>query len=107
MTHTVSIVAAAEDDLFGIYRYVASADSIARAERLIQILQELCLSLGEFPDRGHIPPELESIGVLDYREVHYKSYRVIYHVIGMDVYVHCVLDGRRDLQELLQERLLR
>lgn len=107
MTHAVSIVAAAEDDLFDIYRYVASADSIARAERLIQILQELCLSLEEFPDRGHIPPELESIGVLDYREVHYESYRVIYQVIGMDVYVHCVLDGRRDLQELLLERLLR
>ncbi len=107
MTHAVSIVAAAEDDLFDIYRHVAAADSIARAERLIQILQELCLSLEEFPDRGHIPPELESIGVLDYRELHYKPYRVIYQVIGMDVYVHCVLDGRRDLQELLQERLLR
>ncbi len=107
VTHTVHIVADAEDDLFDIYRYVASANSIVKAERLIQILQELCLSLEEFPDRGHIPPELESIGVLDYREVHYKPYRVIYQVIGMDVYVHCVLDGRRDLQELLQERMLR
>ena len=107
MTYTVSIVADAEDDLFDIYRYVASADSIAKAERLIQILQELCLSLEEFPDRGHIPPELESIGVLDYLEVHYKPYRVIYQLLRNEVFVHCVLDGRRDMQTLLEQRLLR
>ncbi len=107
MTYTVSIVADAEDDLFDIYRYVASADSIAKAERLIQILQELCLSLEEFPDRGYIPPELESIGVFDYLEVHYKPYRVIYQLLGNEVFVHCVLDGRRDMQTLLEQRLLR
>ncbi len=107
MTYTVSIVADAEDDLFDIYRYVASADSVAKAERLIRILQELCLSLEEFPDRGPIPPELESIGVFDYLEVHYKPYRVIYQLLGNEVFVHCVLDGRRDMQTLLEQRLLR
>ena len=107
MTYTVCIVTDAEEDLFDIYRYVAFADSRAKAKRLIRRLRKLCVSLEELPDRGHVPPELESIGVLDYREVHHASYRVIYQVVERDVYVHCVLDGRRDLQELLQERLLR
>ena len=107
MTYTAYIVADAEADLFDIYRYVAARDSHVRAARLIRKLQELCLSLAEFPVRGHVLPELESISVLEYQEVHYKPYRVIYQVIGMDVFVHCVLDGRRDVQELLQERLLR
>ena len=61
----------------------------------------------EFPIRGHLPPELERIGVLDYKEIHYKPYRIIYQIIESTVYVHCVLDGRRDLQQLLEERLLR
>ena len=107
MTYTVSIVTDAEEDLFDIYRYAASADSTVKAESLVRKLQELCVSLEELPDRGHVPPELEAIGILDYREVHHGTYRVIYQVVERDVYVHCVLDGRRDLQELLQERLLR
>ena len=36
-----------------------------------------------------------------------KPYRVICEVIGRDVYIHCVLDGRRDMQSLLERRLVR
>ncbi|MFB0515685.1 MAG: type II toxin-antitoxin system RelE/ParE family toxin [Candidatus Neomarinimicrobiota bacterium] len=94
-------------DLFDIYRYVASADSPSKAGRLIDKLQDLCLGLEEFPDRGHVPPELASINVYDYLEIHYKPYRIIYQIVGEDVFVHCILNGRRDMQELLQHRLLR
>ncbi len=54
-----------------------------------------------------MPPELERVGVSRYREVHYKRYRIIYEVLGKTVYVHCVFDGRRDLQAVLERRLLR
>ena len=107
MPYAVFILAQAEDDLFDIYRHVALADSDQKAERLIQNLRVLCLNLAQPPERGHVPPELEFIGVLDYLEVHYKPYRVIYQVIGVQVYVHAVFDGRRDLPELLEQRLLR
>jgi toxin ParE1/3/4 len=59
------------------------------------------------PDRGHVPPELERIGVLEFREVFYKPYRIIYQIIGNNVYIHCILDGRRDMQDILQQRVLR
>ena len=107
MKHTVYIVSDAEEDLFDIYRYVALNDSPLMAERLIRKIKELCLSLEEFPDRGHVPPELAAIDVYDYLEVHYEPFRVVYQVVGKDVFVHCLLDGRRDMQELLQRRLLR
>lgn len=32
---------------------------------------------------------------------------IIYQVIGSDIFVHCVLDGRRDIQDMLQQRLSR
>ncbi|MQY63133.1 MAG: type II toxin-antitoxin system RelE/ParE family toxin, partial [Calditrichaeota bacterium] len=70
-------------------------------------IKEVCLGLEEFPDRGHVPRELAAIDVYDYLEVHYKPFRIVYQVVGKDVFVHCVLDGRRDMQELLQRRLLR
>jgi toxin ParE1/3/4 len=36
-----------------------------------------------------------------------KPYRLIYRVEGDRVYVPAVLDGRRDLEELLIRRLMR
>jgi len=107
MTYSVFFVADAEKDLYDIYRFVATHDSVARAEKLLQHLEETCHSLASFPNRGHLPPELERIGVLTYREIHYKPYRIIYQVVETQVYIHCILDGRRSLQQLLEERLLR
>jgi toxin ParE1/3/4 len=107
MKYEVFIIADAEEDLYEIYNYVAVYDSVEKAEKLLTKLEETCNSLSTFPKRGHIPPELERIAVLDYREIHYKPYRIIYQIIESVVYIHCVLDGRRDLQELLEKRLLR
>ena len=107
MSYSVRIVADAEEDILEIYRYVLTADSERRADELLAKLEAACESLDEAPERGHVPPELRRVGVLDYREIHYKPYRIIYQIVGKNVYVHCVLDGRRELQELLEARLLR
>jgi toxin ParE1/3/4 len=97
----------AEDDLFDIYRYVAFSDSIAAADKLIGHLKRACFSLQRLPNRGHIPPELQDIGVSQFREIRFKPYRVFYSIEDRRVIIHCVLDGRRDVQTLLEERLLR
>ena len=97
----------AEDDLFDIYTYVALNDSIERADRLFTGLRRTCLKLKTLPLRGRIPSELFEIGVIEFRELHYKPYRIIYSIEGLTVLVHCILDGRRDIQTILQERLLR
>lgn len=107
MKYQVFIIADAEEDIFGIYRYVANNDSIQRAETLLKNLEDKIANLGELANRGNVPPELDRIGIIEYREIHFKPYRIIYQIIESDVYVHCVLDGRRDLEDLLQERLLR
>ena len=107
MKYQVHIIADAEDDLYEIFQYVANNDSLSRAEKLLDKLEETCLSLAELPKRGHVPPELKRVAVSDYLEIHYKPYRIIYQVSSNRVYVHCVLDGRRDLEELLRYRLLR
>lgn len=103
----VYLVADAERDLLDIYHYVAQNDSVKKADRLLENLEKTIMKLETMPLRGHFPPELERIGVLEFREIFFKPYRIIYQVIKSDVYVHCVLDGRRDLQDLLQKRVLR
>lgn len=105
--HSVQFDLDAEEDLFEIYRYVALSDSIGQADRLFDALKRACSSLRTLPLRGHIPPELQDIGVSQFREIRFKPYRIFYSIVHRTVTIHCVLDGRRDMQTLLQERLLR
>lgn len=105
--YRVRISEDAEQDLIDIHTYIARHDSLGNADYVLDELESLCQRLAELPSRGHVPPELDRIGVVAYREVHFKPYRVVYQITGQDVFVHCVLDGRRDMQSLLERRLLR
>lgn len=105
--YRVRVIEDAEQDLIDIYTYVATSDSAKKADYVLEQLETLCQSLADLPSRGHVPPELDRIGVTAYREIHFKPYRVVYQVTDRDVDVHCVLDGRQDMQALLERRLLR
>lgn len=96
-----------EHDLVDLFEYIARKDSIDNAFYVLEQLDALILSLGQQPERGHYPPELDKRGVKDYREVHFKPYRVIYEVMGNNVVILACFDGRRDMQSLLERRLLR
>ena len=107
MKYNVFLISDAEEDIFEIYNYVAANDLPGNADALFDNLHKTCLKLESFPERGHIPPELERINVLGFLEIHFKPYRIIYQIIGNEVYIHSILDGRRDIQDILQKRLLR
>lgn len=101
------ISAEAEEDLFDLWRYVAESDSPEKADTLLVKLEESCLSLSKFPNKGHVPKELRRIGVLDFHEIQFKPYRIIYECNKKRVFIHAILDGRRNMETLLQQRLLR
>ncbi|MBI3512470.1 MAG: type II toxin-antitoxin system RelE/ParE family toxin [Proteobacteria bacterium] len=97
----------AERDIEDIYRYIAAQDGASRADRILNALEEACRGLSNLPERGNVPKEMYPLGIEEFREVHYKPYRVIYRIIGQTVVIYCVVDGRRDMQSLLQRRLVR
>jgi toxin ParE1/3/4 len=107
MKFKVSFVSDAENDLFEIYKYVYLNDSENSAEKLYEKLHQKCLSLQSNPERGRIPPELRLLEIEDFLEVILKPFRIIYKISQDQVFIHCILDGRREMQKLLQERLLR
>jgi len=107
MKYQVFIISDAEKDLYEIFKYIATYDSDEKAECMLDELEKTCNSLSQFAERGHIPLELEQIGVFNYREIHYKPYRIIYQIIKDIVSIHCILDDRRDMHQLLEERLIR
>ena len=103
----VTITSAAKADLREIFRYVEQHDGVGQADTLVNGIEQTITSLASIPQCGHYPPELAIIGIREFREIHFKPYRIIYSLHQEEVIVHCVLDGRRDMQTLLQHRLLR
>lgn len=103
----VLLTADAERDLEDLCRHIASTDSRASADRVLDRLLAAAKSLSLFPERGSPPKELRSVGIAEFRQVFFKPYRVIYRVMEKRVVIYLIADGRRDMQELLSQRLLR
>jgi toxin ParE1/3/4 len=102
----VLLTADASSDLEELYDYIASHDAPAKAEHVLDRIAKVIETLTAFPERGSYPKELLALGIRDYRQTFFKPYRVIYRVFGERVYVYLIADGRRDMQALLQRRLL-
>ena len=106
MPYAVFLTTDAARDLEELYDYVALHDAPRKAEHLLERIEETFNSLSVSPERGAYPKELLALGIRDYREIFFKPYRVIYRVMADTVYVLMIVDGRRDMQTLLQRRLL-
>ena len=106
MAFTVLLTKDASTDLEDLYTYISEHDSPSQAEYVLDQIEKSFLSLTELPERGVYPKELSSLGIRDYREIIFKPYRIIYKIVGENVYVYLIVDGRRDMQTLLQRRLL-
>ena len=101
----VFLTSDAQAYLENILSYIEAYDSRDRSDYVYQRIKNAILNLSAFPRRGRVVPELKDIGVLDYREVFFKPYRILYFIEAPHVYVIGIFDGRRDLEELLHRRL--
>jgi toxin ParE1/3/4 len=106
MPFAVRLTASAARDLEEIHGYIARHDSPDKAEYVLDHIEMVFGSLSESPNRGSYPRELLALGIREFREVFFKPYRIIYRVLGETVHVLVIADGRRDMQALLQRRLL-
>ena len=106
MLFAVLLTNDAARDLEELYDYIALHDAPQRADYVLEQVEKAFSTLSEFPERGAYPKELVSIGIREYREIFFKPYRIIYRVIDKNIYVLLIVDGRRDMQTLLQRRLL-
>lgn len=106
MNFTVLLTKDAVQDLEDIDDHIPEHDSPQSANYVLSKIEEIMLNLADLPDRGAYPKELSALGIREYREVFFKPYRIIYRVLGDNVYVYIIADGRRDMHTLLTRRLL-
>ena len=106
MQYQIRLTDDARHDLVSTYSYIADKDSIASADYVISNIESTFESLQQMPERGSYVKELMSLGLKEFREVFFKPYRIIYRVQARTIDVYVIADGRRDIQALLQFRLL-
>ena len=105
----VEVSKPAELDFDEVIDYFISIGEFDQADKIITEFEETKLSLATLPDRGHYPEELQRIGVFSHKEIHFGVYRVVFHIdeaLGW-VFVDAILDGRRDVEKILKDRVFR
>jgi toxin ParE1/3/4 len=101
-THLVKWTPEAERDVSTIVEWFGDP---LNSLKVIGQLEEQANGLSRLPERGRVVPELRAIGILKFHEIIHKPWRIMYSIIGREVWIMAVLDGRRNLRDLLYERL--
>ena len=96
----------AAKDLDAIYDFITLADGVEQAARIQDRLMKEILALEKLPARGKCPPEMHALGIVEYREIQCPPWRIFYYISQDRVGVVAVLDARRNISVLLQQRLL-
>lgn len=82
-------------DLIDIIAFLASQDR-STAEKLLDRLERVLLTLKDQPRSGRLRPELGP----DVRSTAFRGYVLFYRIEGDSVRVDRILDGRRDISSL-------
>lgn len=104
-TYQVFWAETAKRDLEIIITYIA-AESDERAQAAYRAIKEKAESLHELPLKGRVVPELCFFHISTYRELICSPWRLIYKVEDKKVWVLAVVDGRRNVEDILLDRLV-
>jgi toxin ParE1/3/4 len=95
----------AVQDLESIIAYVAE-DSPSNAMKILLKIKESLSDLYHSPHRGRFVLELQSQGILLYRELVIDPWRIVYRVSENTVLVLSVFDSRQNVEDILLKKLL-
>lgn len=107
MHFNVVILNSAEQDLKELRAYIIKNFSAETWSITYTKLKDVIRNVQNFPQAGSIPDELEKLNLTQYRQILSGMNRVIYEVRQDYIYIHMVVDARRDMSALLTRRLLR
>lgn len=102
----VELTESAEADLVDIITHARRVAGVVQAQNLLGLLEQRIMALTHQPERGAHPRELLALGIREYRQIILEPYRIVYRIIGQRVIVYLIADGRRNMQALLERRLI-
>ncbi len=103
--YSVIWIDSAKKDLLDIIDYIAQ-DKIDTAKSIYHKLKDKASSLSNMPLKGRIVPELKIYGIDIYREIIENPWRIIYRVQNDEIIILVVIDGRRNIEDIIFEKIL-
>ncbi|MBE0473929.1 type II toxin-antitoxin system RelE/ParE family toxin [Rhodoferax sp.] len=103
----IVFLASAELDLQDLRAYIVKDFSAATWQKTFKQIKASVRNLASFPLLGTVPDELQTLNLTQYRQVLSGQNRIIYEVRQETIYIHLVVDARRDLLSFLLRRLVR
>jgi toxin ParE1/3/4 len=104
--YKVLIPSSVSYDLQEIVDYI-SEDNASIALKILDRLESRINSLREYPERGRVVPELLNQNIIEYHEIIESPWRVIYKIVESTVFILTVIDGRRNVQDILLRKLMK
>ncbi|MBF0430647.1 MAG: type II toxin-antitoxin system RelE/ParE family toxin [Fibrobacteria bacterium] len=96
----------AESDLSEIIEFIAQ-DSTNMALKILAKIKVKTSQLNHSPERGRVVPEFKKFNINSIRELIESPWRIFYKLEGSIVYILCVIDSRRNVEDILLNRFLR
>jgi plasmid stabilization system protein ParE len=103
----VVLLAGAEQDLKELRSYLVKNISRLTWQKTYDQIKVSIGNLATHPYMGVIPDELEALQLAQYRQILASKNRVIYEVRQDTVFIHVIMDTRRDMMSFLMARLVR
>ena len=102
----VNVNKTAKNDIREIVKFISKNNPV-NALNILKKIQDRINSLYKFPERGSYVQELLKHNIKDYRQLTESPWRIIYRIDENIVNVILVIDSRRNLQDILVEKLLK
>lgn len=106
MKYKVKWASVAKQDLNENIDYIAN-DDIEIAKKQFLGIKESADNLQSFPEQGRYIPELFNQNIRKYKEIIITPWRLMYKIENEIVYILAVIDGRRNIEDILMKRQMR
>jgi addiction module RelE/StbE family toxin len=103
--YSVKVSRTAKNDLKEIINYI-SKNNPMNALDILKRIENRINTLNHFPEGGGYVPELLKNNIKDYRQLIESPWRIIYKTDNDMVNVLLIIDSRRNVQDILMEKLI-
>ena len=95
-----------KNDLERIIGYIAERDSVSTASKIYKKIKDCAGNIENYPKKGKIVPELSKHNIISYFEHIILPWRIVYRIENEIVYILAVIDGRRNIEDILMDRFI-
>jgi toxin ParE1/3/4 len=90
-------------EIISWHKYTAGKNA---AQRIYSKINSQIKKLKDMPGMGKQVPTLKDIGINDYRQIIQDHWIIYYKVDGQTINIISVIDGRRNLEEILYKKII-